>query len=238
MADPPTGSDKEIRQILRRRTKRSRTSCFPCRKRKVKCDKCSPCDNCAKRGYPELCSFTGPSEIGEDPPAARVHPARASEHQPAYDIAQQPSLKRTRYDTAHSESSMLSDGQDMGSPACLRDTRADIVSDSNGASWLRPGNNLSTSAQQVRVEAHHGEHEQREPFLGTNSMPAFLRDENSQVGSVHDSPSHTVEDAILPILGLKEPESTYPFLPDSEASLERIRSELYQILPLDHEIIR
>lgn len=35
-------------------------ACYPCYKRKVKCDKTSPCSLCVKRGYAHLCTFTHP----------------------------------------------------------------------------------------------------------------------------------------------------------------------------------
>lgn len=36
-------------------------ACYPCYKRKVKCDRNSPCSLCVKRGYAHLCTFTHPS---------------------------------------------------------------------------------------------------------------------------------------------------------------------------------
>jgi hypothetical protein len=96
---------------------------------------------------------------------------------------------------------MLSNEQYMHSPSSwLLDPGADPVLDSNGASRGRAERSLSTAAQRdhnFRADADHGEHKQRELFLGTNSMPASLRDESSQVGSVHDSLNRTIEDAIL-----------------------------------------
>src|SRR5437773_971698 len=41
---------------------RNRKACYPCNKRKIKCDRDEqpngqPCSNCRKRPYPELCSY-------------------------------------------------------------------------------------------------------------------------------------------------------------------------------------
>jgi len=242
MNNLPPRSDKEIRQILHKRTKRIRTSCYPCRTRKVKCDKVSPCDNCLKRGYPELCSFTGPNGVSTDPAATYNHPAaQGAEHQTAQQFAQQPSPEQWTNGASNSGNAMMPETQDLRSSSLLRDARVDAVSVSSGASRLRARSNISTSAEQdgdFRFAADDGAQEQRESFLGSNSIPAFLRDQSSHAGSIHNSPIHPVEDAILPILGLKGPNSTYPFLPHSETSTERINLELYQALPTDPEIIR
>ncbi|TVY20649.1 hypothetical protein LARI1_G004559 [Lachnellula arida] len=243
MNNLPPRSDKEIRQILHKRTKRARTSCYPCRTRKVKCDKVLPCENCSKRGYPELCSFTGPNEISRDPGATYNHPTtQGAEHQqPAEHLTQQPVPNQWTHEAANSGDNTISEAQDLPSPSSLRDSRVDAVSVSSGASRLRARSSISTSTQpdgDFRFAADDGEQGQRESFLGSNSMPAFLRSQSSQVGSIHNSPINPVEDAILPILGLKGPKSTYPFLPDPETSMGKINWELYQALPADREIIR
>ncbi|TVY51187.1 hypothetical protein LCER1_G007576 [Lachnellula cervina] len=242
MNNPPPRSDKEIRQILHKRTKRARTSCYPCRTRKVKCDKGLPCENCSKRGYPELCSFTGPNEISKGAAATYNHSAQGAEHQqPAQHLVQHPLPDEWTHEAANSGDNMISESQDLRSPSLPRDSRVDAVSISTGASRLEATSSISTSTQQdgdFRFAADDGEQGQRESFLGSNSMPAFLRSQSSQVGSIHNSPINPVEDAILPILGLKGPKSNYPFLPDPETLTEKIHSELYQALPADHEIIR
>ena len=57
---------RKVQQLLhqQQRKKRNLTSCYPCRTRKVKCDHRHPCGNCAKRGYPDLCSTTAPETEG------------------------------------------------------------------------------------------------------------------------------------------------------------------------------
>ncbi|KAI1387611.1 c6 zinc finger domain-containing protein [Hypoxylon trugodes] len=58
MASASRGS---LREVLRSRQEaRNRKSCDPCRERKVRCDKGSPCATCSKRGYPDLCSYRNP----------------------------------------------------------------------------------------------------------------------------------------------------------------------------------
>lgn len=56
MADPATSHTLDK---LRLRKARTRTSCDPCRARKVKCDRALPCDKCIKSEYSDLCTYKG-----------------------------------------------------------------------------------------------------------------------------------------------------------------------------------
>lgn len=44
------------------RKTRKQATCYPCQRRKVKCDRGSPCRVCVARGHPFLCSYGRPSE--------------------------------------------------------------------------------------------------------------------------------------------------------------------------------
>lgn len=47
-------------ELLRSRKRAQKPgSCEPCRERKVRCDKAHPCATCDKRGYPDLCVYSG-----------------------------------------------------------------------------------------------------------------------------------------------------------------------------------
>ncbi|EED16217.1 conserved hypothetical protein [Talaromyces stipitatus ATCC 10500] len=48
-------------------------ACYPCYKRKVKCDRNSPCSLCVKRGYAHLCTFTHPPTASKERPSSRGH---------------------------------------------------------------------------------------------------------------------------------------------------------------------
>ncbi|EYE90672.1 Zn(II)2Cys6 transcription factor domain-containing protein, partial [Aspergillus ruber CBS 135680] len=37
---------------------RPSASCIPCRNRKVKCDRLTPCSTCLSRAHPEQCTYT------------------------------------------------------------------------------------------------------------------------------------------------------------------------------------
>jgi hypothetical protein len=44
--------------IVKRRRFRPAKACYPCRRRKVKCNLSQPCDSCTVRGHPDLCDYT------------------------------------------------------------------------------------------------------------------------------------------------------------------------------------
>lgn len=48
---------------------RTPKACYPCYKRKVKCDRNLPCSLCVKRGYADLCTFTHPPTTKERAPS-------------------------------------------------------------------------------------------------------------------------------------------------------------------------
>ena len=79
-------SNADVDNILSssgRNRQRIRKACYPCNKRKIKCDRDErvPCGNCAKRPHPELCTFDdhAPRSV---PPRSRTSNghARASPH--------------------------------------------------------------------------------------------------------------------------------------------------------------
>lgn len=45
-------------QLRKRRRFRLTKACYPCRRRKVKCDLSEPCGSCSVRGHPDLCDYT------------------------------------------------------------------------------------------------------------------------------------------------------------------------------------
>lgn len=48
----------EIDHILRRKRKPTEKACYPCHRRKVRCNHAHPCSTCQKRGHPEICSYS------------------------------------------------------------------------------------------------------------------------------------------------------------------------------------
>lgn len=69
MGTPPYGEgalpppQEEVNDFLRKKRKaREHKACYPCRRRKVKCDLSRPCQTCRDRDHPELCSYHPPSK--------------------------------------------------------------------------------------------------------------------------------------------------------------------------------
>lgn len=54
-------SRSDINDILKRKRKiREHKACYPCRKRKVRCDSQIPCKTCVDRGHADICAFNPP----------------------------------------------------------------------------------------------------------------------------------------------------------------------------------
>jgi hypothetical protein len=85
--------DAALRNRLHQSNKRAQKSCGPCRARKVKCNRASPCVRCIRSGYPDLCIYdararpSGPTVPGPSvrrtdearPDAATYTPNRAAQ---------------------------------------------------------------------------------------------------------------------------------------------------------------
>lgn len=73
-----------LRKRLRESNKRAQKSCGPCRARKLRCNRATPCVRCIKSGYPELCLYdvrTGPSASAtSNPLQGRFADANFSTH--------------------------------------------------------------------------------------------------------------------------------------------------------------
>jgi hypothetical protein len=75
--------DAALRNRLHQSNKRAQKSCGPCRARKVKCNRASPCVRCTRSGYPDLCIYDararppGPTIFG--PSSRRTNEAHPDE---------------------------------------------------------------------------------------------------------------------------------------------------------------
>lgn len=66
----------DLKRVLRdRQTARNRSSCLPCRERKVRCNREHPCLTCIRRDHPDLCVY---SEASLSAPQSRVR--RPAQH--------------------------------------------------------------------------------------------------------------------------------------------------------------
>jgi hypothetical protein len=61
MNDSPS-HDAADRVLNLKRKEREARACYPCRRRKVKCDGTQPCHTCQKRHHPEICIYDTPRD--------------------------------------------------------------------------------------------------------------------------------------------------------------------------------
>ncbi|CAG7996544.1 unnamed protein product [Penicillium salamii] len=74
-------SHDEVDRVLRlKRKEREVRACYPCRKRKVKCDGTQPCRTCQKRNHPHICTYDLPPDSRKEAshPAVNVQSASPS----------------------------------------------------------------------------------------------------------------------------------------------------------------
>lgn len=67
--------------LFRRRRFRTAKACYPCRRRKVKCDLNQPCGTCISREHPDLCDYTTNTFARADPSTSEQSP-NSREQQP------------------------------------------------------------------------------------------------------------------------------------------------------------
>lgn len=79
-------------------------------------------------------------------------------------------------------------------------------------------------------------HMRTEQFLGSYSIPGFVRDAGSNIPDQNSLQRRSnVERGIMPILGLQGTQSMYPFMPSDPAPTV---STIHDALPSDREIIK
>lgn len=90
-----TKSEYDLMLVKRRRFRPAK-ACYPCRRRKVKCNLGQPCESCNIRGHPDLCDYTTPIQANASDEASNASEAGkshlASDHEdavatPAEDIS-------------------------------------------------------------------------------------------------------------------------------------------------------
>lgn len=232
MEDIYSRSEAETRKLLRQRKKRTRTSCYPCRTRKVKCDKASPCKNCATRCYPELCKYSDEPSLKGTSPEASTRRQSAS-----YPGAQTSQTTISQHVTAQRN-------LELSTPLIV--SSADLVPDSINAS-----NRQTNSTNVINVDRGSSEKgstavdelsqaENRRPFLGINSVPNFLRDQAQSGQSPQTATTEVIDSAVMPLLGLSSTrsKSTYPFFQPSGSSPKSAAADIRQALPSSIEVFR
>lgn len=236
MEDSYSRTEEETRRLLRQRKKpRTRTSCYPCRTRKVKCDKASPCENCAIRGYPELCKYADESGPSITPSGTSIQRQGASQSGDQHPQTARPQLQQdvntqrnTEFGTplTHSSSNFL---PDLTTDPNVVAYSADLVD----IRHLEPENGVET--EDVPRQA-----EDRRPFLGMNSVPNFLRDQAHSGQSPQNTTTEVIDSAVMPLLGLSSArsKSTYPFFQPPGSIPNEANGDIRQALPSNIEVFR
>ncbi|RFU79394.1 phenylacrylic acid decarboxylase [Trichoderma arundinaceum] len=68
--------------LFRRRRFRTAKACYPCRRRKVKCDLNQPCGTCISREHPDLCDYTTNTFTGAESSTSEQSPSAREQHNP------------------------------------------------------------------------------------------------------------------------------------------------------------
>lgn len=68
--------------LFRRRRFRTAKACYPCRRRKVKCDLNQPCGTCISREHPDLCDYTTNTFIGAESSTSEQSPSTREQQPP------------------------------------------------------------------------------------------------------------------------------------------------------------
>ena len=180
-------SESQIRQILRQKRKaRERQACYPCRQRKVKCDRSTPCQRCVDRGHQALCSYQQPSK------GRNATPTHSPPSKPLW------SKLETIETLVREVKSELSGHRETVNEAGLND-------DMDFGEDMAEAPQASTSGIQAGT-AHSGEF----VHIGGNSVPAMAIALGS--GSKEGIIQEVTGKSVLPLFGLDNESATYPFV--------------------------
>ena len=183
-------------------------SCYPCRKRKVRCDNHQPCNNCSKRDLSELCVYNvtssqvdgvrsaGVGSLQSLPRKRRCSSDAASTLGPAATPPLQESVASTRIPTP----------------------RSSVIPQS--PSMIDRGEGLS---QRPTSSA----------YLGSNSLPTFFSTESPNRLSTTEN--DVLEQDVSLMLGLHSSTAEYPF--HEVGTAKSLEHELRNSLPDDREIM-
>lgn len=240
---PPKGAsdtrtDAALRRLLRQRKKESRSTCSPCRARKVKCNNRTPCDKCIRSGYPDLCAPGTRARISEvldqiladgvdidDDEAISQSPSSLAQSNLGQHVLGCPDPGGVAAATSASTRPSLStstvraDGGQQNS----------VGSDGSACSGTITHTSEAYGTATETVEENHSP-----TFLGGNSIPTFLSDHDI---SAPGAASTSMMEAVMPILGLSGEPSIHPFLPPSKTFIQDVNLRIYDRLPPDREII-
>lgn len=201
----------EIDVLLQQKRKgRETKACYPCRKRKVRCDNLHPCHNCIRREHVDLCLYN--VETG--------HVNRPT-------LQQDTTGKRKREEEAVGQGSSLYQGRPL-QRAYDNDSEINRQVQSARLRGNQPG------VTPAHFGSHGGSPRSSVAYLGGNSLPTFVLNHSTPEGAASgESPG--LEQDILPMLGLSST-SAYPFMQDPSI-VPMIQNNPRGLLPSDKEIM-
>lgn len=235
----PTPSD--INDILKKKRKiREHKACYPCRKRKVRCDSQIPCTTCIERNHADICTF--------NPPSKRLDTGNGhSSHADAADDANGVSVTIDKDDWDRFCSKLSNVERN------LSDLREDLRRVVTGAAGFAATDD-DGSATQVKTGTPGGEaagpryirameiNEQSDltgetVHLGGASVPALVM-ALGKGGKQRSAIQDMFSESLLPLFGLDNETATYPFISlwGHQGAQARI-NELCKALPNDAEAI-
>jgi hypothetical protein len=243
--------------ILQKRKPREKTSCHPCRKRKVGCDRRLPCQTCIDRRHPEVCVYESSNDH-----ASFVGAGNLQHHQPSFSTGSDGGMGPTGFGEQVTIPRDYLDRLMMkidGLETTLLQLTSDVRALSSGSTVSYPRSpmverRISSHPQGAEEEGRasaEGLHTRntltgQTVHVGSNSIPALVmalaKKHNDTLGNSNapDDPVDWQElmgGSVLPLFGLDNESATYPFVDlwsHSGGPMSRIQ-QLSEALPSEQE---
>lgn len=219
--DDQTRNPSQIDQVLRRKRKaRKARVCFPCRQRKVKCDRGTPCQRCIDREHPELCSYQQTPKTRPLDPNLLSSSADASAR--ALAPEGRPAEDSQLWSKLESVEALLQDihGKFQSQPASQKQGPSNVVDQDTRD--VRPELfGVQTPTELLGDFVH----------LGRHSVPAMVMALGTR--SNEEAVQEIIGKSALPLFGLDNESATYPFVDLwglATGSATRVR-EICKIVP-------
>lgn len=220
MSKPTDVAHSEVDEILsKRRKSRGGRACYPCSKRKVRCDSTEhgiPCTTCTRRGHPDICSYKPNTSTDR-----RIY-----------------SSSRSQRFGRSSEDRYLTHTELQGPE---RHTYSQVQPrNSSAGTWVSPAprltcesessNSRRTTPNQATKSYENASFRGEDSYLGENSAATLVR------GQFEQPDSDRVVRNIRPVLGLQNTSAAYPYM--TARSPEQTLKEVYEVLPQSEDILR
>jgi hypothetical protein len=187
-------------------------ACYPCYKRKVKCDRTLPCALCVKRGHPHQCTFTHPSK--KLSPSSVSSPERDSEKTMSRpSTSTRPTKTQERVLVNPQEWRLINEklAEMSESISTLRSKLEGVSSTTLSPSTSSSSPDSDSQSQNPETGGVHTHNVLggSSVHIGSDSVLAFILERSKRsttAGSVFS------DDGILPQLALEDQAATYPFM--------------------------